>query len=232
MAVTCHARVSFLKPRSISLFCPFPLSSMRACFISISVCALACQLSDKWPSGIRPSTSSSPRPPPPAQQFWFVCLFCFLSSGFPFLTYHSQLTVPGNNSSLMLGGTWIHQECLRVIFPEGITFICRTNFNLWRKKKKKKSFAEQVLNYCLEIGSVPLTAPFTVQRPKCLSPGSEPLSAARSDKQLGIQGSSGPAGDLCVPPAARAVWALWVPLEGSQAEINGHMAPAPPKTIP
>lgn len=98
------------------------------------------------------------------------------------------------------------------------------------KEEKKKSFAEQVLNYCLEIGSVPLTAPFTVQRPKCLSPGSEPLSAA-SDKQLGIQGSSSPAGDLCVPPAARAVWSCECP-SGSQAESTATwLLPLPKQSL-
>lgn len=214
-----HARVSFLKPTSISLFCPFPLSNRRACFISISVCVLL------------PSSLETTKEHQafnflifPEQFFVLVVCFCFLSSGFPFLICHSQLTVPWHNSSLMLRGTWIRQECLRVIFPEGITFICRTNFNLWRKEKK--SFPEQVLNYCLEIRCVPLTA---VQRPKCLSPGSEPLCTARGDKHLGIQGSSGPARDLCIHPQQRASRRRECPSRGVRLRSPATGLPPLPK---
>ena len=67
------------------------------------VCSCLPAFRQKQPSSIRLSASSFfPPPSPPAV---FVCLFCFLSSGFPFLTCHSQLTVPRNNSSLMLGRT-------------------------------------------------------------------------------------------------------------------------------
>lgn len=93
------ARVSFLKPTSISLSCRFPLSNRRACFISVSVCVLL-------PFSFQTETTKEHQAFNflifPEQFFVLFVCFCFLSSGFPFLTCHSQLTVPRHRYSQLV----------------------------------------------------------------------------------------------------------------------------------
>lgn len=91
----------------------------------------------------------------------------------------------------MLGETCICHKCLRVIFPKGITFICRTNFNLWRKKKP--SFAEQVLNYCLKNCCLPFTALQAVQKPGMPPPRSAASLGSKKSQTAEVLGQRGSA---------------------------------------
>lgn len=190
------------------------------------VCSPAFQLSDRNDQG----ASGLQLPHFSWAVFCFVCLFLF----FKFWLSLSNLSFPVDCTSAQVQSTCTWAWC-----SEGLEFA-RNALELFSLKalllsveqistfegRKKKSFAEQVLNYCLEIRCVPLTA---VQRPKCLSPGSEPLSAARGDKQLGIQGSSGPAGDLCIHPQQRPLRRRECPSRGVRLRSPATGLPPLPK---